>query len=182
MSRAHQLDPLSRQIGVEWGWVSYLMHQNDDAAAHIRQTLELDPNYAQAHLRLGLVQIQQHRYPEAIASIQRSIDLGAFYPHAAAGLAFAYAVSGNREAAMRIVEDLKRRSARELVPPFAIAVAYAGLGDVTHGIEWLNRGIDQRDIYIPENFFEPLLDPLRRDSSFERVSDRMGVKGSIAVR
>jgi len=182
MTRAHQLDPLSRQIGVEWGWVSYLMHQNDDAAAHIRQTLELDPNYAQAHLRLGLVQIQQHRYPEAIASIQRSIDLGAFYPHAAAGLAFAYAVSGNREAAMRIVEDLKRRSARELVPPFAIAVAYGGLGDATRGIEWLNRGIDQRDIYIPENFFEPLLDPLRRDSSFERVSDRMGVKGSIAVR
>ena len=71
MSRAHQLDPLSRQIGVEWGWVSYLMHRNDEAAAHIRQTLELDPNYAQAHLRLGLVLIQQRRYPEAIASIQQ---------------------------------------------------------------------------------------------------------------
>jgi len=182
MSRAHQLDPLSRQIAVEWGWASYLMHQNDEAAAHIRQTLELDPNYAQAHLRLGLVLIQQRRYPEAIASIQRSIALGAFYPHAAAGLAFAYGVSGHREAAMRIVDDLKRRSARELVPPFAIAVAYAGLGDVTRGIEWLNRGIDERDIYIPENFFEPLLDPLRSDSSFEQVSERMGVKGSIAVR
>jgi len=61
-------------------------------------------------------------------------------------------------------------------------VAYAGLGDVTRGIEWLNRGIDERDIYIPENFFEPLLDPLRSDSSFEQVSERMGVKGSIAVR
>jgi tetratricopeptide (TPR) repeat protein len=176
MSRAHQLDPLSRQIGVEWGWVSYLMRRNDEAAAHIRQTLELDPNYAQAHLRLGLVRIQQRRYPEAIASIQRSIDLGVFYPHAAAGLAFAYARSGNRDAAMRIVNDLKRRSARELVPPVAIAVAYAGLGDATRGIEWLNRGIDQRDIYIPENFFEPLLDPLRSDPRFEQVSARMGLE------
>jgi serine/threonine protein kinase len=106
-----------------------------EAAAHIRQTLQLDPNYAQAHLRLGLVQIQQRRYPEAIASIQRAIDLGAFYPHAAAGLAFAYAVSRNREAATRIVDDLKRRSARELVPPFTIGVAYAGLGDAARGIE-----------------------------------------------
>jgi len=176
MSRAHQLDPLSRQIGVEWGWVSYLMHKNDEAAAHIGQILELDPNYAQAHLRLGWVQIQQRRYPEAIASLTRAIDLGAFYPLAAGALAFAYAASGNRGAAMGVVNDLKRRSVRELVPPFFIAEAYAGLGDATRGIEWLNRGIDQRDIYIPENFFDPLLDPLRRDPRFEQVWARMGIK------
>jgi serine/threonine-protein kinase len=173
MTRAHQLDPVSRQIGIEWGWVAYLMHRNDEAAARIRQTLDLDPNYAGAHLRLGLVEIQQHRYAEAIASLNRAIDLGAFYPHAAAGLAFAYAASGNRKAAMEIVSDLKRRSARELIPPFAIAVGYAGLGDTTQGIEWLNRGIDQKDFYIPENFFEPLLDPLRSDPRFARVAARM---------
>jgi TolB-like protein len=182
MRRAHELDPLSRQIGVEWGWVSYLMHRNDEAAAHIRQTLELDPNYAQAHLRLGLVQIQQRRYPEAIASLQRAIDLGVFYPHAAGGLAFAYAVSGNRGAALGIVNDLERRSARELIPPFFIAVAYAGLGDTTRGIEWLNRGIDQRDSYIPENFFEPLLDPLRSGPGFQQVLKRMDLERPTAIR
>jgi len=176
MTRAHQLDPLSLQTGVEWGWVSYLMHRNDEAETHIRQALALDPNYAQAHLKLGLVQIQQHRYPEAIASLKRSIDLGAFYPYAAAGLAYAYAVSGDRAAAMSIINELKRRSAGELVPPVHIAIAYGALGDATQGIEWLNRGIDQRDIYIPENFFDPLLDPLRRDPRFDQVLTRMGLK------
>jgi tetratricopeptide (TPR) repeat protein len=175
MRRANELDPLSRQIGAETGWVYYLMHRNAEAEAQIRRTLELDPNYGQAHFRLGLVQIQQHHYPDAIASFKRAIDLGAFYPLAAAGLAFAYAESGNREAAMRIVNDLKRRSARELVPPVHIAMVYGGLGDATHGIEWLNRGIDQRDTYIPENFFEPLLDPLRKDPRFGRVLTRMGL-------
>jgi tetratricopeptide (TPR) repeat protein len=149
------------------------MHQNDEAEAHIRQVLELDPNYAQAHLRLGFVQIQQHRYPEAIASIKRAIDLGVFYPYAAGGLAFAYAASGNRAAALSIVDSLQKRSTRELVPPFSIAAAYAGLGDATHGIEWLNRGIDQHDIYIPENFFDPLLDPLRKDARFDGILTRM---------
>jgi eukaryotic-like serine/threonine-protein kinase len=175
MRRAHELDPLSRQIGSELGWVYYLMHRSDEATAQIRQTLELDQNYGQAHFRLGLVQIQQHRYPEAIASFRRAIDLGAFYPLAASGLAFAYAASGNRDSAMRIVNDLKQRSARELVPPVHIAMAYAGLGDATRGIEWLNRGIDQRDIYIPENFFEPVLDPLRKDPRFGQVLTRMGL-------
>jgi hypothetical protein len=54
-------------------------------------------------------------------------------------------------------------------------VAYAGLGDVTRGIVWLNRGIDQQDIYIPENFFDPLLDPLRKDPRFALVMTRMGL-------
>lgn len=128
------------RIERQWGWIAYLMHRNDEAEARIRQTLDLDPNYAQAQFRLGLVQIQQHRYPEAIASIRRSIALGVFYPQGAAALAFAYGVSGDRAAAISIVSDLRRRSARELVPPFMIAVAYAGLGDPIRGIEWLNRG------------------------------------------
>ncbi|MGE5688759.1 MAG: protein kinase domain-containing protein [Gemmatimonadota bacterium] len=176
MSRAHQLDPLAQQIGIEWGWVSYLMHRNDEAEARIRQVLELNPNYAQAHWRLGVVQIQQRRYPEAIASIRRAIDLGVFQPYAAAGLGYAYAASGDRDAALKVVDDLKRRSDRELIPPFSIAAVYAGLGDLTQGIEWLNRGIDRKDIYIPENFFEPLLDPLRSDPRFAQVLTRMGLE------
>jgi tetratricopeptide (TPR) repeat protein len=176
MTRAHQLDPLSLQIGAEWGWVAYLRHRNDEAEAHIRETLALDPNYAQAHFRLGLVQIQQRRYPEAIASIKRSIDLGVFYPQGASGLAFAYGVSGNKGAAIEIVNDLKGRLGRELLPPVSIAMAYAGLGDATRGIEWLNRGIDEHDIYIPENFFDPLLDPLRRDPRFKQVLRRMDLE------
>jgi serine/threonine-protein kinase len=175
MIRAHELDPLSQQIGVEVGWVYYLMHRNDEAEANIRQVLQLDPNYAQAHLRLGLVQIQQRRYPEAIASLRHAIDLGVFYPYASAGLAYAYAASGDRAAAMGVIDDLKRRSARELVPPVHIAIAYGALGDRTEGMEWLNRGIDEKDIYIPENFFDPLLDPLRTDPRYGQVLTRMGI-------
>ena len=56
-----------------------------------------------------------------------------------------------------------------------IAHAYAGLGDVTQGLEWLERGIDEKDIYIPENFFDPLLDPLRKAPGYERAVKRMGL-------
>jgi len=172
MSRAHRLDPLALQNTIEWGWVSYLMHRSAEAESRIRLALDLNPNYAQAHWRLGLVQIQQRRYPEAIASIQRSIDLGVFQPYAAGGLILAYAASGNREAARKVLEDLEHRFPREYIPPVSIAIGYGALGDTTRGLEWLNRAIDQHDIYIPENFFEPLLDPLRNDP---QVLRRMGL-------
>jgi tetratricopeptide (TPR) repeat protein len=137
--------------------------------------MDLDPNHAQSHYRLGLVQLQQHRPREAVASIQRAIDLGVFYPWAAGALASAYAASGDRAAALKIVRDLEQRSGHELVPPVTIAWAYAGLGDVTHAFDWLNRGLDEHDIYIPENFFDPLLDPVRNDPRYEQVVKRMGL-------
>jgi serine/threonine-protein kinase len=172
MSRAYQLDPLALQNTIEWGWVSYLMHRSDEAESRIRLALDLNPNYAQAHWRLGLVQIQQRKYPEAIASIQRSIDLGVFQPYAAGGLMTAYAKSGDRAAATKVLEDLERRLSEEYVPPVSIAIGYGALGDTIKGLKWLNRAIDEQDIYIPENFFEPLLDPLRNDPQILR---RMGL-------
>jgi tetratricopeptide (TPR) repeat protein len=173
MSQAHRLDPLSRQIGIEWGWVAYLLRRDTDAEARIRQALELDPNSAQAHYRLGLVEIQRGHYREAITLITRAIELGAFAPYSSGALAFAQAKSGNRAAALAIVKDLERRSSKELVPPVAIAIAYGALGETTKGFEWLNRGIDEKDIYIPENFFDPLLDPLRKDPRFSQILRRM---------
>ncbi|HEY3935764.1 MAG TPA: protein kinase [Gemmatimonadales bacterium] len=176
MHRAHQLDPLSRQIGIEWGWTSYLMRLNDSAEVHIREVLALDPNYAQAYYRLGLVQIQERHDSAAMISLRRAADLGAFRPQVMAALASAQAGSGDMAGAKAIVQELERRREEgELIPPVHIAIAYGALGDETDAIAWLNRGIDQHDIYIPENFYEPLMDPLRKDPRFKQVLARMGI-------
>jgi TolB-like protein/Tfp pilus assembly protein PilF len=175
MRRAHELDPLSRIIGSELGWVYYLMHRNEEAVEQVRGTLALDQNYGHGHFLLGLAQLQQGHHAAAIASLRQALEFGGFYPHVAAALVFAYAVSGDRAAAKRLLEELRVRSTGEYVPPFAFAVSFAGLGDTTRAIEWLHRGIDERDIFMPENFFDPLLDPLRGDPRFTRVVQRMGL-------
>jgi adenylate cyclase len=176
MQRAHELDPLSRVIGVELGWVYYLMHRNDEAIKEIRRTLALDQNYPHGLYLLGLVYIQQRRFPEAIALMEQAQELGGFQEDLKGGLAYAYAVSGDRAGAMRQVGELRRRLARGQVGPFALALAYTGLGDRTRAFEYLHRAIDARDIFMPEDFFDPLLDPLRRDPRFARVVERMGLQ------
>lgn len=57
-----------------------------------------------------------------------------------------------------------------------MALAYAGLGDTTRGIEYLHRAIDVRDISLPEEFYDPRLDPLRADPRFAQVAARMGLE------
>ncbi len=175
MRRAHELDPLSRIIGVELGWVYYLMHRNDEAQVEIRRALALDPNFAHGYFLLGAAQIQKGQSKEAVASFRHNLELGGFYAYSAGTLCYALAASGDRPAARRMLEELLDRSKREFIPPFSLAIAYTGLGDKTKAIEWLNKGIDQRDVLLPENFFDPLFEPLRSDPRFAEVERRMGV-------
>jgi serine/threonine protein kinase/Flp pilus assembly protein TadD len=175
MRRAHELDPLSRIIGVELGWVHYLMHRTKEAEAQVRRTLALDRNYAHGYMIFGLIQIQAGDPRAAIASLRRATELGDFYPHISGALASAYAASGNRAAALRELADLRKRSMNEYVPPFAFAVIHAGLGEKARGLDWLKRGVAERDIFLPENFFDPLLDPLREEPRFKEVERRMGL-------
>jgi len=175
MRRAHELDPLSRIIGTELGWVLHIAGRNDEAAAQLHETLRLDPNYAHAHLILGMVYLAQRRADTAVASLRTALDLGGFHPQTVGALVAAYAASGNRGAARRLLADMRDRSAREYVSPFGFAIAYAGLGDTTRAIEALNQAVDERDGLLPENFFDPILDPLRPDPRFARVQERMGL-------
>ncbi len=176
MRRAHELDPLSRIIGVELGWVYYLQHRNAEAQAEMRRALSLDPNFAHGYFLLGLAQLQAGQNTEAIASLRRNLDLGGFYPYSAGALGYALAASGHTAGARTLLGKLLERSKREYIPPFSFVLAYTGLGNTKEAIRWLERGIDQRDILLPENFFEPLFDPLRTDPAFADVERRMGLR------
>lgn len=169
MQRAQELDPLSRIIGSELAWVYNAMHRPAEADSAIQRVLRLDPNFPQATSILGQIRLAEGRPREAIETLQHSLDAGGFNAHTAAVLISAYAASGDRVAATALLDTLTARSAREYVPPFAFAGAYAGLGDRDRAFSWLERGIRERDALLPENFFEPLFDPLRSDRRYAVV-------------
>jgi serine/threonine-protein kinase len=175
MERAHALDPLSRIIGTELGWIHYLMRRNDEAEAQTRQTLALDPNYPHGSLILGLVFIAQGRHTEAIQALRRGIELGGDYDLQYAALITAHARAGDRATALRLMGELTERAKRGEFGAFTLAVAHGALGDIDRGIVLLHQAIEERDIFMPEIFFDPLLDPLRRDPRFREVEKRMGV-------
>jgi tetratricopeptide (TPR) repeat protein len=175
MLEAHRLDPLSLQTGSELAWVHYLQHQSEKAEAAARQVLALDPNYAQASFVLGMVQIQQGRGREAVETLARAQQLGGFQNSVAAAQVAALAAAGDTTAARGVLAELQRHAAREYVSDFSFAIAYAGLGDRARSIEWLQRGVERRDSYIPENFFDPLLDPIRTGPDYERIRQALAL-------
>ena len=173
MERAHELDPLSRIIGVELAWAYNSLHRFAEADSAVQQVLRLDPNFAHASMILGQIRMAEGRPREAVDPLRHSLDLGGFNAHAAAELVSAYAAAGDRTAATALLDTLTARSVHEYIPPFAFAVAYAGLGDRDRAFSWLERGIRERDALLPENFFEPLLDPLKGDRRYPGVAARL---------
>jgi len=173
MTKATQLDPLSLISGTEESWIYCALGQLDRADSVISRILQLDPHYAQAHFILGQLRIEQQRYPEAIAALKRSVAEGGEFWHGTATLIAAYARSGDRSSARALLDSMTTRAAQEYIPPAIFAIAYANLGDLDRAFAFLDRGIRERDAILPENFFEPLLDPLKADPRYPAVAARI---------
>jgi serine/threonine-protein kinase len=171
--RALELDPLSLSISTGLGRAYFWARKYDEAIEHLLKTLQQDPKYADTHWSLGLAYEGKRMYAEAIASYQSAISLSKTTefpegkPEMIAALGHAYAASGRRDEALKIIEQLKTLIAQQrYVSPYSIALIYAGLGEKDMAFEWLDRAYNERDESYIHLKVDPRLDDLRSDPRF----------------
>src|SRR6266849_3880645 len=95
-----------------------------------------------------------------------------------AALAHAYAVSGKRGQALRLLSRLKELelSKQEYVSAYDLAVIYTGLGEKDQAFKSLERAYEQRDGWMALWLkTDPRLDPLRADQRFASLLRRIGL-------
>ena len=133
----------------------------------------MDPNFVPSHLFLGQAFEQIGRFDEAIAEFQKAIHLSGGSAQLIAALGHAYSVSGNRDGAIRILEELQHLSKQRYVPPLDIALIHAGLSQKDEAIEWLEKAYKQQSCSLVYIKVDPRLDPLRSDLRFQELLRRM---------
>jgi tetratricopeptide (TPR) repeat protein len=138
-----------------------------------RKTIILDPFFAPAHYVLGQAFVQKHSYKEGIAELQKAIELSPGSTAFSANLAYAYAVSGMRGEATKILNDLKNRSPQAFSNAPEIAMVYVGLGDKDQAMAWLEKAYSER--FSPWVLMRPCFNPLRSDSRFQDLLHRIGL-------
>ena len=69
--------------------------------------IAIDPNFWFSYSFLGRAYEQKGKLPEAIAQFQRAVELEKENAEIWSGLGNAYAVSGNRAAAQKVLDHLK---------------------------------------------------------------------------
>jgi hypothetical protein len=73
--------------------------------------------------------------------------------------------------AEQIVSTLR---ARPFVAAFAVATVYMGLGDIDTAIDWLQRAIEQKYMWLIWLKVDPMYDALRASPRFPALLDTIG--------
>jgi adenylate cyclase len=174
--RALELSPFDMLFNVHLGWHNLYARQYDQALEQIEKAIEMDENFAQAYPWRGLILEQQGKYAEAIAAFQKAINL---FPGgssvAKAELAHAYAVSGDPEAAQKIIAELQELAKTKYVSSFQIAAIYAGLGEKDEVFAWLEKAFAERSDGLVNLNAEQRFDNLRSDPRFTDLARRVGL-------
>jgi tetratricopeptide (TPR) repeat protein len=176
VEKAANLDPLSLIVSTDLAEELMIAHRYDQAIKQTRKTMNLDPFFAPAHFVLGELFVQKHLNTEAVAEFQKAIELSPGSTAFSANLAYAYAVSGMRNEAVKILDDLKNRSQNGFSNAPEIALIYVGLNDKDQAMVWLEKAYAER--FSPWVLMRPAFDPLLPDPRFQNLLRRIGLRRS----
>ena len=173
LDTARQLDPLRFGIGALLGRVYVNARRPDEAITVLTQTLDINPQADLVWQQLGEAYLLKGRSADAIAAFRKAATLSGVRD--SAQLAYALAVTGNRSEAERIVRDILASSTVRYLPPYHIAMAYAGLGQVDEAFRWLDRAYDERASFMAGVKAAPAFTPLHGDSRWGKLLAKMGL-------
>jgi tetratricopeptide (TPR) repeat protein len=171
--RAVELDPLSLVINADLGMTYYFARRYDEAIAQHRKTLEMDPGFYFARFGLGEALAAKGAFDKAIIEYQKARALNDD-PYVLALLGNAYARSGNRTEALKILDQLKELSGQRYVNAYSFALVYLGLGDKEEALRWLEQSYqDRAGSDVGWIRVDSLVNPLRDDPRFEALAEKI---------
>ncbi len=177
--KALELDPLSLNYSRFLSVCFFFARRSDEAVRQFREALELEPNNPSVHEILGGVFYQQGMFAEAVAEWHRAMTLEGD-DKLAAILSRAYA-ENDFVAAVQVVaqERLERLKAKAESGEFVLAMhfarAYQMLGDKEQAFDWLEKAVDERNVFPLLLNSDPFYDSLRADLRFTALLRRVGL-------
>lgn len=170
--RGRQLDPLAVS-GESLAWILFQARHFDEAVRELRSVLAVHPDNVGALITLGFVLSAGDHAAEAVPVLERAVAASNGSPAATGVLIRAYALSGRRQEALRLLDALQRRKAAGYVPAAAFVNAYLGLGAYDDCFAWLEQAYVERSNILQFLKVHPFFDPIRNDPRFRRLVSRV---------
>src|SRR5947208_111000 len=173
LKRAQELDPLSLIINADLGEVYTWARRYDEAIIQFRKTIEMDPRFYYAHWNLGIAWQSKGQLNEAIAEYRKALELNDD-PYVLGLLGQAYARTGQRDEAQRILARLNEEAKSRYVHAYSFALMYLALGDKERAIDEMERAYRERaggDVFLIK--VDPMLDDLRGNPRFEALVQKV---------
>lgn len=174
MAKARELDPLLPILLLGKALANYHLRNYEALVGVGRQYVTSDANSWLAHYLLGVGYEGSGQMLEAIPEYQKAVELSQGDEDPTAALAHAYAATGKKAEAQRILHDLQSRAEINYISRYMVATIYASLGDKDKAFEYLERAYQERSSDLPYFLRADLrIDNLRSDPRFQDLLRRM---------
>jgi serine/threonine protein kinase/Flp pilus assembly protein TadD len=175
--RALELDPLDPFYNSLLGHLLHNMRQFGPAVAQLRHAIDLDPTFSFSYWFLSITYRQIGQFDEAIAAAEKANQFSGGNALTLGTLGSLYGRVGRTAEARELLAELTARRRSTYVPASALAFVYGGLGESREGMEWITRGIEERDpIVVTALKPSPTYDSLRPHPAYKALLRRMNLE------
>jgi serine/threonine protein kinase/tetratricopeptide (TPR) repeat protein len=170
-----ELEPLSPVMAHCFAMVAHMAGRHEEAIERSLRAIDINPDFFLLRWWLGCAYQCQGKFDNAIAELEKAVAMcDGKISWIVGSLGAAHACAGHRAEALRILEQLKERTQREVVDPTAMIYLYTALGDIDNALAWAERGVTDRGM-LPVVIQDQRFDPLRPDPRFQAVLRRMNL-------
>lgn len=170
MRRARELEPYYPMQPALSAGERVWARDYSSALEFAQRPTAVGPSFWIAHLRLAEVYERLGNSELALEALEKAKALSG-NSKMLSFRGYILAKSGRTRQAEEVLRTLKSMEGERYVPPYAMALVYAGLGQRDSVFEWLDRAYAGRDVHL--NFLpDPKWDDFREDPRFRRLVER----------
>jgi pentatricopeptide repeat protein len=152
------------------GKILTMARRYTEAAELYKGSIKIEPNDALSHYCLGYSFACQEMFAEAIAEYQIASSISEASPDEFLG--YAYARTGQTEAALEVLNRIK---SRKDFSPAELAVIYVGLGSDEAAFDLFETALEIHDSQMQYLRVEQHYDAIRDDARFQDLLRRVGL-------
>jgi TolB-like protein/DNA-binding winged helix-turn-helix (wHTH) protein/Tfp pilus assembly protein PilF len=173
--RAQEADPLSTIIKTDTAQLLVCAGRYDEALQQAQRALEIDPDFLLGHVYLGEAYTAKQDYQAAISEFQRVLATSKRDVWATSGIAWTYALAGQRRKSEAILRDMLHGAKNREDLALQLATVYAAQGEKDKAFAWLEKAYQRRDGGLILFNVVPEYQSLHLDLRFADLDRRIGL-------
>jgi TolB-like protein/DNA-binding winged helix-turn-helix (wHTH) protein/Flp pilus assembly protein TadD len=174
MRRARELDPLNPLSYALSSQVSFQARDYAGALQHANRAVALDQELWIGHQMRGQALEELGDHDLALKALATAARLSGQNSKPISLTGYILGRSGRTAEARDLLGALEMASRQRYVPPYALALVHAGLGDADAAFAWLDRAYAARDVHLMFLTVDVKWDRYRTDPRFANLLARCG--------
>lgn len=176
IQQALVLDPFSLITGAMYGQFLYHAGRDSESVEQFKATLGMESRFWVAHVCLAKTYERLGMYCEALAACDSAWEFGGS-SEALSLAGYVHAAMGDRAKAEAKIHQMLERKKERYVPPYNLALVFAGLRETEMALHWLQQALEDRDVHM--TFLRDYKwDRMRSDARFQELLSRAGFTSS----